>query len=428
MSARLTRRGVLAAATAAVAMPARAASPVTLRLSWWGGSDVHRAFLAAIARFEAKHPRIRIKAEYTGWAGHLERLTTQIAGDTAPDVMQINWNWLVLFSRTGEGFFDLRGLARDIELAQFDDDALAMGTMRGVLNAIPISMAARLFYYNATSYEKAGVPLPSSWDDLFAAGPMFRNRLGDDYYPLDLNLQDVVAVARTWHIQQTGVPLVDETAARLNATAEQMVAAAALYQRLVDAHVVPGARQRASFGNVAPQEMRPWITGRYSGVHQWVSAIGKSADTLAAGQRVALGPFPLNPGAKDAGLLYRPAMLFAINRGARHPREAAVLVNFLLNDPDATRIFQVKRGAPVSKQALKILENEGALHGLAWEGLKQIERLPNKVRESGFFEHPRVRDGFIDTFERLGYGRLTIEEAGRLMFDDINAILRRVIR
>jgi oligogalacturonide transport system substrate-binding protein len=120
--------------------------------------------------------------------------------------------------------------------------------------------------------------------------------------------------------------------------------------------------------------------------------------------------------------------LFAVNRGTRHSREAAALVNFLLNDPDAARLFQVKRGAPVSKQALEILENEGALHGLAWEGLKQIERLPNKVRESGFFEHPRVRDGFIDTFERLGYGRLSVEEAGRLMFDDINAILRRVIR
>lgn len=428
MTARLTRRSVLAAGAVAASGLARAATPVTLRLSWWGGSDVHRSYLAAVKRFEAKYPHITVKAEYTGWAGHLDRLATQIAGDTAPDVMQINWNWLVLFSRTGDGFYDLNKLSREIELDQFDADSLGMGTVRGKLNAIPASMAARLFYFNATTFEKAGLKLPTSWDELFAAGPVFKERLGADYYPLDLNLQDVVAIARTWHIQQTGAALVDEDKARLNATVDQVVGAAALYQRLVDAHVVPGARERASFGNVPPQEMRPWITGRYAGVHQWVSAIGKSADTLEPGQRIALGDFPLLPGAKDAGLLYRPAMLLAVNRGTRHAQEAGLLLNFLLNDPEAVRIFQVKRGAPVGKRALQLLQGDGSLKGLAWEGLQQIQRLPNRVRESGFFEHPRVRDAFIDTYEQLGYGRLTVEGAGRRMFEEVNGILRRVTR
>jgi len=429
MTMRLTRRGVLAGTGAAAAIgAARAATPVTLRLSWWGGSDVHRAYLSTIRRFEAKYPHITVKAEYTGWAGHLERLTTQIAGETAPDVMQINWNWLVLFSRQGDGFYDLNRLRSVIEFDQFDADSLGMGTVKGRLNAIPTSMAARLFYFNATTYEKAGLRIPSTWDDLFAAGPIFRDRLGPDYFPLDVNLQDVVALARTWHIQKTGAAFVDESRSRLNADLRQMVGAADLYRRLVEEHVVPGARARASFGNVAPQEMRPWITGRYAGVHQWVSAIGKSADTLEPGQRLVLGDFPLLPGAKDAGLLYRPAMLLAVNRGTRHPNEAALLLNFLLNDPEAARIFEVKRGAPVSKSALKVLEGEGALKGLAWEGLRQIQGLPNRVRESGFFEHPRVRDGFIDTYERLGYGRLDVESAGLRMFEDVNAILRRVIR
>ena len=80
-------------------------------MSWWGGNEVHRAYLASIRRFEAKYPHIKVKGEYTGWVGHLERLTTQIAGGTAPDVMQVNWNWLVLFSRDGRGFYDLNSSA-----------------------------------------------------------------------------------------------------------------------------------------------------------------------------------------------------------------------------------------------------------------------------------------------------------------------------
>ena len=92
--------------------------------------------------------------------------------------MQINWNWLVLFSRHGEGFYDLRALGGQIDLDQFDAESLAMGTVNGRLNAIPTSMAARLFYFNATTYEKAGLPMPSTWDELFAAGPVFASGSG----------------------------------------------------------------------------------------------------------------------------------------------------------------------------------------------------------------------------------------------------------
>src|SRR3954471_18228830 len=161
MTHRLSKRQFLAAAAASLATPyVRAAGPVELRMSWWGGSDIHKAQLAALRRFEARYPNIRVRAEYTGWLGHLERLTTQISGNTAPDLMQINWNWLVLFSRDGLGFYDLKKLAGELDLGQIDADSLAFGTVRGKLNALPICMAARLFFYNATTYERAGLALP----------------------------------------------------------------------------------------------------------------------------------------------------------------------------------------------------------------------------------------------------------------------------
>lgn len=438
MRTRLSKRQFLVAAAAGLAAPycsaeapgtaRRGAAPVELRMSWWGGSDIHKVQLAALRRFEARHPRIRVRAEYTGWAGHLERLTTQLSGNTAPDLMQINWNWLVLFSRDGRGFYDLRKLGAEVELSQFDADALAFGTMAGTLNALPISMASRLFYYNATTYERAGVPLPTTWEELFAAGPIFRARLGPDYYPLDLNLQDVTAVGRTWLVQRTGQPLVDEPGRKLNADQGDLQEIAAFYRRLVDEHVVPSVEERASYGNVAPHEMRSWINGRYAGVHQWITAIGKSADTLAPGQRIELGAFPLRAGAVDAGLLYRPGMMFAINANTPHPHEAALLLSFLLEDEDAVRAMGLRRGPPVSSRALKVLADDGQLSGISWQGREQVRALPNHARESGFYDHPRVRDAFMDAFELLGYQRLDVPAAGARMCEDVNQILKRVIR
>ncbi|OYW75557.1 MAG: hypothetical protein B7Z26_10995, partial [Asticcacaulis sp. 32-58-5] len=115
-AARLHRRHLLLGAAALTGLSAcsqsTTSSPqggqtggdITLRMSWWGGASAHKATLNALQRFEKRHPHIRVRGEYTGFTGHLERLTTQIAGNTAPDVMQINWYWQTLFSRDGEGF------------------------------------------------------------------------------------------------------------------------------------------------------------------------------------------------------------------------------------------------------------------------------------------------------------------------------------
>lgn len=403
-------------------------SPVELRMSWWGGNDVHRAQLKALDLFERRHPHIRVKAEYTGWAGHLERLTTQIAGGTAPDLMQINWNWLKLFSRDGRGFYDLNRLAGTLRLDGFDRDALAMSTIQGHLNGLPLNMAARLFWFNKTTFDKAGLPVPRSWDELMAAGPVFHDRLGPDYYPLDVNFQDLTAIAYSWIVQHRNRPFIDEAAGRLALSRDDMVAIARLYTRMVANHVIPDARERAAYGNVQPQEMRPWITGRYAGTYQWTSAIGKYVDTLEPGQEVVLAPYPLLSGAASAGLLYKPAMLFAINRETRHPHEAALLLDFLMNDPEAAHILGLRRGVPESAAAVAALRQEGLLHGLAWEGRQQIAGLPRTIALTGWFEHARVRDGFQDIFEALGYGRIDAEEAGSRMYEDINAILARVIR
>jgi oligogalacturonide transport system substrate-binding protein len=434
LSRRLLRFAAIAAmcggpAAAPVAnAAAEPAQEVHLRMSWWGGNEVHRAYLASIRRFEAKFPHIKVKGEYTGWVGHLERLTTQIAGGTAPDVMQVNWNWLVLFSRDGRGFYDLSSLEGAIDLAQFDAEARSTGTVHGKLNALPVTMTARVFYFNATTFAKAGLPVPRSWDELFAAGPIFRDRLGKDYYPLALNFLDVLALCRTWVVQRTNAPLVNEDGRRLNASEADTAEMAAFYDRLVREHVIAPAPERASYGNVAEQELRPWITGRYAGTYYWTSAVGKLTETLQPGQKIVLAPYLMRPGASDAGLFYRPGMMVAINSKTRHPKEAALLLDFIFNDRYAVEAFGLQRGLPVSRKAVAMLEARGLSRTLGWDGNLQVASLPHRVGESGYFEHPRVRDGFIDVLESLGFGEIGPAEAGRRMHTDVNRILERVIR
>ena len=151
------------------------AQDVDLRMSWWGGNGRHQVTLKALEAFHQQYPDINVKAEYTGWDGHLSRLTTQIAGGTEPDVMQTNWNWLPIFSKNGDGFYDLNTLKDEIDLSQFDAKELQSTTVNGKLNGIPISVTARVFYFNDEAWKKAGIPFPKTWDELMAGGKTFES-------------------------------------------------------------------------------------------------------------------------------------------------------------------------------------------------------------------------------------------------------------
>jgi oligogalacturonide transport system substrate-binding protein len=139
MSTMFSRRQLLTAASVFAPIPfIRTADAQTnsrtLRFSWWGGSGRHEATLKALRLFEEKNPGIKIKAEYMGFNGYLERLTTQIAGRSEPDVMQINWAWLAMFSKRGNGFQDLNPLIGAKGLSPFEADDLAYGNVAGKLN------------------------------------------------------------------------------------------------------------------------------------------------------------------------------------------------------------------------------------------------------------------------------------------------------
>lgn len=113
----MTRMMAMLAGAAYVAMAtAPAAGAAELRMSWWGGESRHVATQKAIAACGEKYGHT-IKGEFTGFDGYLEKLTTQMAGKTEADIVQVNWPWLPLFSKNGEGFADLRQL-KPLDLSQ----------------------------------------------------------------------------------------------------------------------------------------------------------------------------------------------------------------------------------------------------------------------------------------------------------------------
>ena len=71
--------------------------------------------------------------------------------------MQVNWNWLYQYSPTGEKFVDLREYSDVIDLSQWSDTAKNACIVADSLQAVPISMTGRIFYWNMNTFKQAGI-------------------------------------------------------------------------------------------------------------------------------------------------------------------------------------------------------------------------------------------------------------------------------
>lgn len=413
------------------AMPiAHSADQVELRFAWWGGKARNQATLKALDAFEAKYPNIKVKAEYTGWDGFYSRLTTQINSNTEADVIQTNWNWLTLLSKTGDGFYDLKKLRQPVGLDQYSPAALASTTVNGKVNAIPISANVMLFYYNAATWQKAGVPLPKSWDDLLKAGPVFKEKLGDSYYPLILTEQDSLLLLNSWVYQGNQKPMVDEKTRKLGWNHDDLVQAFTFYRQLVTAHAVPDARTMASYGKGVAYEMKPWINGEWGGIYNWNVLYTAESQNLSHPDDLVMGDYPMREGAKDAGQFNKTALMLSISKNTRHPQEAALLINFLMSEKEGVVPVGLERGVPLSKAGAQILRDAGLLkeNDPVLTGLTQSASLPNHAKALPYLEDPHFTALFLAALQSIDYGKATVDQAATRFEEQANRILRRIMR
>lgn len=393
-----------------------------LRMSWWGGDSRHKVTQEALKVCGDKYGH-KIAAEFTGFDGHLEKVTTQIAGGTEADIMQINWPWLPLFSIKGDGFADLNQFKDVIDLSQWSADDLAAGTMNGKLNGLSVSTTGRVFMFNKTALDKAGVAIPTTWDELFKAAKAVKEKIGPDAYPMNAVKETAVLLISLNATQTTGKDLVDPATKKVAWSAAELAKSIDFYGKLVKDGVVMSQKAVAAEGNLNLFESPKWADGRISGSYEWDSTFSKYADPLK-GQKLEPVAILKASDAKTDGVYRKPSMVFSISKRSKDPKAAAQIVNCLLNEPEAIKILGTSRGLPASKVAAKTLTDGGKIEA---ELLKAHDII---VKASGptvspLNEHPEIRSVFLDALEEYAYGQIDSKEAAETIIDGVNGVLKK---
>ncbi|MGW9230224.1 ABC transporter substrate-binding protein [Pseudorhizobium sp. NPDC055634] len=394
------------------------AEAADLRMSWWGGESRHVATQKALDACGAKHGHT-VKGEFTGFDGYLEKLTTQMAGRTEADIVQVNWPWLPLFSKNGDGFADLRNL-KSLDLSNWTDAELESSSMNNVLQGIPVSTTGRVFFFNTTTFDKAGVPVPTTWEELRAATRTIKEKLGEGHYTFNAVKETAQLVTTMVVVQRTGKDMVDPQTNRVAWTPEELAEGISFLGKLVEEGVMKSQKEEAADGNVNLFEKPEWSDGRIAGSYEWDSTFEKYSAPLGEGQ--VLKPFPLLKveGAVTDGIFRKPSMVFSISKHSKDTEAAAEIVNCLLNEPEGIDALGTTRGIPGSRAASARLGNEGQPEVREANAIVMASSGPTV---SPFNENPEIRGIFLDTLEEYAYGQLDAQAAAEQIIEGTNDVL-----
>ncbi|MFE9654385.1 ABC transporter substrate-binding protein [Micromonospora sp. NPDC006431] len=144
------------------------------------------------AEFEKQNPGITVQVQTAAYDDYFTKLQTAIAGGTAPDTFELNYENFVTYARAGALLpLDERAKAdKDYDANRLYPKALEAFQFKGKLYAVPSTFSDVVLFYNKKLFDAAGVAYPTpdwTWVDERAAAQKLTDKskgIYGDYQPV----------------------------------------------------------------------------------------------------------------------------------------------------------------------------------------------------------------------------------------------------
>lgn len=317
---------------------------VTLNLTWWGNEVRAQATTQAIDAFQKEHPDIVVKGAAAAYDGYHDKLSVQIAGNAAPDVMQLQGEYMVQYGSKGV----LLPLT-DVKTSQLDKGLTANGLIGGKQVGVPTGMSALAVVADPEMFKQAGVALPDdttwTWKDFGQVAKAISDKSSDRKRGTKSIGWDITEMA-TWTAQRGHQLWTDD--GKLGATEDDFASLFQLAADLMADGAAPPADETAAQLSLSPEESGV-ATGRYA--MQLDSVSNLPALEKGAGHQLKLLRLPTASGkAGDAHMMFAAAQYWAASARGEHPAQAQLLIDYLTNSTTAGQVLGVTRSVPANAE------------------------------------------------------------------------------
>lgn len=390
--------------------------PVTLRVSWWGNDSRHELTEQAIALFEEQNPDIKVEPEFSDWDSYYDRLTTQVASQDTPDVFAIEIRRLGEFSTNGI----LADLGSTVNTSDLNENVLRSGEVEGTQYAIPTGANAFTVTANTSVLAEAGVELPDdatwTWEDYHRISAEVSEATGSGIYGSQINFNDAYL---SIFAGQRGENMYGE--AEIGVSSDTLSDWYQMHLDEIGGGAAPDAARSTEIGSTGIEtSLVATNTGAFG--MWWSNQL--SAIATNSGEEIELLRLPQEPGAGSNGMFLQPNMFWSAGARSGHQEEAAKLIDFLVNDPEAGAILGSDRGLPMNSTVLETIKDE--LPEADVVSMEFINELSGELEDAPTAP-PNGAGDIPPMLERYGeeviFGRMSPDEAAEAFLTEANSTL-----
>ncbi len=322
------------------------AGGTSLALAWWGNPTRNKNTQTMIDTYLKANPGLTITPQPGEFASYWDKLATQTAGGTAPDIIQMDMNYISEYGSRG-ALLDLG----KVDTSKFVEGTVESGRIDDKLVGVNAGINSAIIFANPTVFEKAKMDVPDdttwTWDEMIEVGAEAASKAGVPFGVAQLIGSD--ALFGTW-VRQHGKELFTPDGLEFEAAEAQ-----GWYDMLVKGVKAKafGTPEQITEEAAKPLDQSAIVTGRAA--LQYYNSNQLEAVSNAAGgdylMEILRGP-SLTGKATERKTWYKASMLWSASAKTKNPDAAIAWINWFANNQEAANIDKAERGIPPNAEIL----------------------------------------------------------------------------
>lgn len=396
-----------------------------IKITWWGGQPRHEYTQQLLDLYMEENPDVEFETVPSGWDGYFDKLSTQAASGSMPDIVQMDYLYISTYAQNNS-VADLQEFIDDgtIDVSSVNENLLNTGKIDDKMAGMVIAGSYLSVLYNPAVFEEAGVELPTSqwtWEDFQNANKTIYEKTGKKG-----TVSDPAGDTNMFNywVRQQGQSLFNEDNTGLGYDDEVCADYFTYWKTMMDEGSCPNPDEYAQIQTLG-QEGSPIVKDEAGTLFGW-NNMPATYSKLNANLE-AVTP-PLTEDNTNKGLWMKPGMFFSVSENSEVKEECAEFINWFINSEEANDIIMAERGTPVSSKIREYMVGSGKLDEKYVEMLESVDEAEALCGEtpapdpSGMAE---INEAFKAAANSVFYGQSEAKEAAAEFREKAEEILQR---
>ncbi len=391
--------------------------PCTIRIAWWGNQTRNDLTTQVLAMYTALHPNVTFETEPTAWDGYWDKLATQAATSSMPDIFQQDYGKIGSFFSQNL-MMDLTPYVENgtIDVSRISSAVLESGSMEGKLYALCLGLNSPCLFYDKETFSAAGIeaPVQLTWDEFFSLSKEIYEKTGTQTY-IDTMVLGML-------FRGKGTSLYAEDGTRFGTEDDSVFRT--YFQMIADVS--------KEAWHVSPEllvEKNPSVTETMPIIDKttWDSFSNSNQLTTissTAGRELGMMMWPVMADDTTQVQYLKSSQFFCGSTSTKYPDVVADFINFFVTSVDANLVLKGERGVPVDSNVLAALSDGlSDLDKVMYAFIDEVNKVATPMDRPNPNGSSQIDTLISDLTELVRYGEISPEEAAAQVFAEGNEIL-----